>query len=83
MSCSFQFRKDHIDVIEYLIKTNQLTGESLDDQNRNILFHALPLGNISMIEHLLKSVESFHSLNFRLYRSILLEFTQFRYQFTC
>jgi hypothetical protein len=54
---SLGFRKDHIDVIEYLIKTNQLTGESLDDQNRNILFHALPLGNIFMIEHLLKSVE--------------------------
>ncbi len=44
-------------MMEYFIKTNQLTGESLDDQNRNILFHALPLGNILMIEHLLKSVE--------------------------
>jgi hypothetical protein len=54
---SLGFRKDRIDVIEYLIKTNQLTGESLDDQNRNILFHALPLGNIIMIEHILKSVE--------------------------
>lgn len=53
----YVYRKDRIDVIEYFIKTKQLTGESLDDQNRNILFHALPLGNISMIEHLLKSVE--------------------------
>jgi len=53
----FLLRKDYIDVIEYFIKTNQLTGDSLDDQNRNILFHALPLGNIPMIEHLLKSVE--------------------------
>ncbi|CAF3422231.1 unnamed protein product [Rotaria socialis] len=48
-------RKDCIDVIEYFIKTNQLTGEPIDEQNRNILFHALPIGNISMIEHLLKS----------------------------
>jgi len=48
-------RKDRVDVIEYFIKTNQITGESLDDQNRNILFHALPIGNTPMIEHLLKS----------------------------
>ncbi|CAF4070795.1 unnamed protein product, partial [Rotaria sp. Silwood2] len=47
--------KDYIDVIEYFIKTNQLTGDGLDEQNRNILFHALPIGNTSMIEHLLKS----------------------------
>jgi hypothetical protein len=51
-------------VIEYFIKTNQLTGDSLDDQNRNILFHALPFGNIPMIEHLVKSVESYHSFIF-------------------
>jgi hypothetical protein len=31
---SFLFRKDYIDVIEYFIKTNQLTGDSLDDQNQ-------------------------------------------------
>ncbi|CAF0996061.1 unnamed protein product [Adineta steineri] len=48
-------RKDHIDSIEYFIKTKQLTGDALDDQNRNILFHALTLENIPMIEHLLKS----------------------------
>ncbi|CAF1010614.1 unnamed protein product [Rotaria magnacalcarata] len=48
-------RKDYIDVIQYFIKTNQITGESIDEQNRNILFHALPIGNISTIEHLLKS----------------------------
>lgn len=51
------FRKGHLHVIDYLIKTNQLTGEALDEQNRNILFHALPLGNTPLIEHLLKSVE--------------------------
>lgn len=51
------FRKDYIDVIEYFIKTKQLTGNYIDDQNRNILFHAIPIGNISMIEYLLKSVE--------------------------
>ena len=59
-----KFRKNHLHVIEYFIKTNQLTGEPLDDQNRNILFHALPLGNTPMIEHLLKSVEYFHSISF-------------------
>ncbi|CAF0954317.1 unnamed protein product [Adineta ricciae] len=48
-------RKGHIEVIEYFIKTNQLTGDSLDDQNRNALFHCLPLGNLLMFEHLLKS----------------------------
>jgi len=51
------FRKGYIEVIEYFIKTNQLTGEPLDEQNRNILFHALPLENTPMIEYLIKSVQ--------------------------
>ncbi|CAF3652212.1 unnamed protein product [Rotaria sp. Silwood1] len=56
-------RKDYIDVIEYFIKTKQLTGDYLDEQNRNILFHALPMGNISMIEYLLKSNLSNFDIN--------------------
>ncbi|CAF0985913.1 unnamed protein product [Rotaria sordida] len=56
-------RKDYIDVIEYFIKTNQLTGDYIDEQNRNILFHALPMGNTSMIEHLLKTNLSNFDIN--------------------
>ena len=36
---------------------NQVPGDALDDQNRNILFHALPLENLSIIEHLLQAVQ--------------------------
>lgn len=53
----FLFRKGYVEVMEYFIKTNQLTGDYLDEQNRNILFHALPTENISIIEYLLRSVE--------------------------
>ena len=43
--------------MDYFIQTKQLLGNALDEQQRNILFHALPLGNLPIIEHLLQAVE--------------------------
>lgn len=57
MFLSVDFRKGYIDVMDYFIQTKQLLGNALDEQQRNILFHALPLGNLPMIEHLLQAVE--------------------------
>ena len=50
-------RRDYLDVLDYFIRTNQLPGHALDDQHRNVLFHALPLGNTTTIEHILQAVE--------------------------
>lgn len=43
--------------MEYFLSTNQILGNAIDEQNRNILFHALPLGNTSIIERLLQAVQ--------------------------
>lgn len=48
-------RKEYLDVLDYFLSTNQILGNSLDEQNRNILFHALPFGNTQIIERLIES----------------------------